>query len=44
MARDGLDPVTAFNRLRRAARSTQRKIGDVATELLSTGRLPAGGH
>jgi GAF domain-containing protein len=41
MARDGVDPVTAFNRLRRAARSTQRKIGDVATDLLSTGSLPA---
>ncbi len=42
MARDGVDAVTAFNRLRRAARSTQRKIGDVATELLGTGRLPTG--
>ena len=40
MARDDIDPVTAFNRLRRAARSTQSKIGDVATELLETGRLP----
>lgn len=40
MARDGVDAVTAFNRLRRAARSTQTKIGDVATQLLETGRLP----
>jgi GAF domain-containing protein len=39
MARDSVDPVTAFNRLRRAARGSQRKIGDVATELLTTGRL-----
>jgi AmiR/NasT family two-component response regulator len=41
MARDSVDPVTAFNRLRRAARGSQRKIGDVATELLTTGRLPS---
>jgi GAF domain-containing protein len=40
MARHDLDAVTAFNRLRRAARSTQRKIGDIATELLERGRLP----
>jgi GAF domain-containing protein len=40
MARDGVDAVTAFNRLRRAARSSQRKIGDVAEVLLATGRLP----
>lgn len=40
MARDGVDAVTAFNRLRRAARSTQTKIGDIATQLLETGRLP----
>ena len=40
MARDGLDSMTAFNRLRRAARDTQSKIGDVAERLLSTGRLP----
>ena len=43
MARDGIDAVTAFNRLRRAARSTQSKIGDVATQLLETGRLPTDG-
>jgi GAF domain-containing protein len=40
MARDGLDSMTAFNRLRRAARDTQSKIGNVAERLLSTGRLP----
>ena len=40
MARDGVDAVVAFNRLRRAARSTQTKVGDVATHLLDTGRLP----
>ncbi len=40
MARDGLDSMTAFNRLRRAARDTQSKIGDVAQRLVSTGRLP----
>ena len=40
MARDDIDAVTAFNRLRRAARSTQSKIGDVATQLLETSRLP----
>ena len=32
--------MTAFNRLRRAARDTQSKIGDVAQRLVSTGRLP----
>lgn len=40
MARDHVDSVTAFNRLRRAARDTQSKIGDVAQRLVSTGRLP----
>lgn len=40
MAREGLDHVAAFNRLRTAARSTRRKIGDVAQTLLETGRLP----
>ena len=43
MARDNVDAVTAFNRLRRAARSNQSKIGDVATQLLETGRLPTDG-
>lgn len=40
MARDRTDAVTAFNRLRTAARSSQTKIGTVAEELLSTGALP----
>jgi AmiR/NasT family two-component response regulator len=40
MARDGLDSMTAFNRLRRTARDTQSKIGDVAQRLVSSGRLP----
>jgi GAF domain-containing protein len=39
MARDGVDPVIAFNRLRRAARDSQTRIGDVAGRLLSTGKL-----
>ena len=39
MARDGIDAVTAFNRLRRVARSSRRKIGDAAAELLATGKL-----
>ena len=40
MARDRVDALTAFNRLRRAARGSRRKIGDVAEELLATGGLP----
>jgi hypothetical protein len=40
MARDQVDSITAFNRLRRAARDTQAKIGDVAQLLISSGRLP----
>ena len=40
MARDGVDAVIAFNRLRRAARDSQARIGDVASRLLATGRLP----
>ena len=40
MARDNVDAVIAFNRLRRAARSTQTKIGEVAGHLLETGQLP----
>jgi GAF domain-containing protein len=43
MARDNVDAVTAFNRLRRAARATQTKIGEVATVLLDSGRLPTDG-
>ena len=40
MARENLDHIAAFNRLRSAARSTRTKIGDVAQALLDTGRLP----
>ncbi|GAB3922503.1 hypothetical protein GCM10011575_42990 [Microlunatus endophyticus] len=42
MARDHLDEVSAFNQLRRAARNSQRKVGDVAEHLLATGDLPGG--
>lgn len=41
MARDGIDAVAAFNRLRTAARSSRTRIGTVAEELLATGRLPS---
>jgi hypothetical protein len=40
LARDQVDSMIAFDRLRRAARDTQSKIGDVAQRLVSTGRLP----
>lgn len=40
MARDRIDAVTAFNRLRRAARNGRTKIGEVAEQLLTTGHLP----
>jgi GAF domain-containing protein len=43
MARDGIDHAQAFNRLRLAARSSRRRIGDVAEQLLQTGRLPQEG-
>jgi GAF domain-containing protein len=36
MARESVDPVTAFNRLRRRARSAERKVADVAAELLES--------
>lgn len=39
MARDGVDSAVAFNRIRRAARGRRTKIGAIAEELLSTGRL-----
>jgi GAF domain-containing protein len=41
MARDRIGQTEAFNRLRAAARSSRRKIGDVARDLLRTGRLPS---
>jgi transcriptional regulator with GAF, ATPase, and Fis domain len=40
MARDGLDAVAAFNRLRAAARASRSKIGAAAAHLLATGDLP----
>lgn len=40
MARDHLDAVTAFGRLRQAARTTRTKIGAAAQHLLDTGNLP----
>jgi GAF domain-containing protein len=40
MARDRIDSVAAFNRLRQAARQSRRKVGDVAVQLLDTGHLP----
>jgi hypothetical protein len=44
MARDELDQTAAFNRIRTSARNSRRKIGDVAADLLSTGRLPEEGE
>ncbi len=41
MAAKGLDAVAAFDLLRRSARSSRRKIGDVAHDVLATGSLPA---
>jgi transcriptional regulator with GAF, ATPase, and Fis domain len=40
MGRDGLSQADAFQVLRSAARSSRRKIGEVAAQLLDTGRLP----
>lgn len=40
MARDHLPQPEAFQKLRAAARSDRRKIGEVAAELLDTGNLP----
>ena len=40
MARDGLDHPAAFQLLRQAASTGRRRIGDVADDLLRTGRLP----
>jgi GAF domain-containing protein len=41
MARDRIGQTEAFNRLGTAARSSRRKIGEVARDLLCTGRLPS---
>jgi GAF domain-containing protein len=40
MARDGLDAVAAFNQLRTAARSSRRKVTEVAAQLLEGRGLP----
>jgi len=40
MGRDQLDAVSAFNQLRRTARSQRRKVGDVAHELVASQRDP----
>jgi GAF domain-containing protein len=39
MGREGLDTVTAFNRMRFAARTSRRRVADVASEVLE-GRIP----
>jgi len=39
MARHGLDAVSAFDLLRRAARDQRRKVAEVAEELLGTGTI-----
>jgi signal transduction protein with GAF and PtsI domain len=44
MARDGLGQQEAFQRLRSAARTARRPIGDVARALTATGRLPGEGR
>ena len=42
MGRDSIDAVTAYNKLREVARSSERKVADVAAELLAKipGNLP----
>jgi GAF domain-containing protein len=40
MAKEDLDPVTAFNALRTAARSRRTKIGEIAEHVLGCGALP----
>jgi len=42
MARAGVGAVDAFNILRAAARGQQRKVADIAHEVLDTGTVPAG--
>jgi hypothetical protein len=43
MAREGLDPAAAFDRLRRAARATRRRVGEVAAEVVAGRDLPEPG-
>jgi AmiR/NasT family two-component response regulator len=40
MEREGLDPVAAFDRLRRPARPTRRRVGEVADEVVAGQDLP----
>jgi GAF domain-containing protein len=40
VARDGLSPGEAFERMRRQARSQRRRVVDVAAEVMSTARQP----
>lgn len=40
MARHDVDAVAAFNELRRSARASRRKVGDIARTVLDTTRLP----
>jgi GAF domain-containing protein len=40
MGREGLDPVTAFNRMRFAARSSRRPVAEVASEVLEGRATP----
>ena len=40
MEREGLDPAAAFDRLRRAARASRRRVSDVATEVVCGLPLP----
>jgi ANTAR domain-containing protein/GAF domain-containing protein len=40
MEREGLDPVAAFDRLRRAARAGRRRVGEVAVEVVGGQALP----
>jgi putative methionine-R-sulfoxide reductase with GAF domain len=42
MERDGIDPPTAFDRLRNAARSTRVKMVEVANDVLAGKPLPSG--
>lgn len=39
MATEGLDPVRAFNHLRKQARSNRRRVADVAADVLAEGRF-----
>jgi AmiR/NasT family two-component response regulator len=41
MERERLDAAAAFERLRGAARSSSRKVADVAGDVLAGGQLPA---